>query len=276
MARFFIDRPVFAWVLAIFIVLAGVLAIPQLAVERYPAVAPTSVSIYASYPGASPQTLDDSVVGLIERELSSVKHLLYFQSSVDTSGEASITATFAPGTNAEMAQVDVQNRIKAIEPRLPASVRQSGLFVEAADSGFLMLVGLRSPDGSVDEAQLGDFMARNIIEELRRIDGVGRVQLFGAEQAMRIWLDPSELAGYELTVGDVVTAIEQQNQNIAPGRIGDSPSVAGQRITVPLVADGQLTTPAQFAAIVLRAGADGSRVLLGDVARVEVGAQSYA
>ena len=145
MARFFIDRPVFAWVLAIFIILAGVLAIPRLAVERYPAVAPPSVSIYASYPGASPQTLNDAVVGLIERELSSVKHLLYFESSVDASGEASITATFKPGTNPELAQVDVQNRIKAIEPRLPRSVRQNGLFVEAADSGFLMLVGLRSP-----------------------------------------------------------------------------------------------------------------------------------
>lgn len=207
MARFFIDRPVFAWVLAIFIILAGVLAIPRLAVERYPAVAPPSVSIYASYPGASPQTLNDAVVGLIERELSSVKHLLYFESSVDTSGEASITATFKPGTNPELAQVDVQNRIKAIEPRLPRSVRQNGLFVEAADSGFLMLVGLRSPDASVSEAALGDFMARNIIEELRRIDGVGRVQLFGAEQAMRVWLDPTRLTGYGLTMGDVAAAI---------------------------------------------------------------------
>jgi multidrug efflux pump len=276
MARFFIDRPVFAWVLAIFIVLAGVLAIPRLAVERYPAVAPPSVSIYASYPGASPQTLNDAVVGLIERELSSVKHLLYFESSVDTSGEASITATFVPGTDPEMAQVDVQNRIKAIEPRLPRSVRQNGLYVEAADSGFLMLVGLRSPDGSIDEAGLSDFMARNIIEELRRIDGVGRVQLFGAEQAMRIWLDPSQLNGYGLTVTDVANAIEQQNLEIAPGRIGDSPSVPGQRMTVPLNADGQLSTPEQFSNIVLRAGADGSRVLLGDVARVELGAQSYA
>jgi multidrug efflux pump len=269
MARFFIDRPVFAWVLAIFIILAGVLAIPRLAVERYPAVAPPSVSIYASYPGASPQTLNDAVVGLIERELSSVKHLLYFESSVDTSGEASITATFKPGTNPELAQVDVQNRIKAIEPRLPRSVRQNGLFVEAADSGFLMLVGLRSPDASVSEAALGDFMARNIIEELRRIDGVGRVQLFGAEQAMRVWLDPTRLTGYGLTMGDVAAAIEQQNLEISPGRIGDSPGVPGQRITVPLSADGQLSTPEQFAAIVLRAGADGSRVLLGDVARVE-------
>ncbi|WMJ69030.1 multidrug efflux RND transporter permease subunit [Stenotrophomonas sp. 24(2023)] len=276
MARFFIDRPVFAWVLAIFIVLAGVLAIPRLAVERYPAVAPPSVSIYASYPGASPQTLNDAVVGLIERELSSVKHLLYFESSVDTSGEASITATFVPGTDPELAQVDVQNRIKAIEPRLPRTVRQNGLFVEAADSGFLMLVGLNSPDGSVSEAALGDFMARNIIEELRRVDGVGRVQLFGAEQAMRVWLDPARLTGYGLTVTDVASAIEQQNLEIAPGRIGDSPAVAGQRITVPLNAQGQLSTPEAFAAIVLRAGRDGSRVLLGDVARVELGAQSYA
>ncbi|KRG66052.1 acriflavine resistance protein B [Stenotrophomonas humi] len=276
MARFFIDRPVFAWVLAIFIVLAGVLAIPRLAVERYPAVAPPSVSIYASYPGASPQTLNDSVVGLIERELSSVKHLLYFESSVDTSGEASITATFVPGTDPEMAQVDVQNRIKAIEPRLPRSVRQNGLFVEAADSGFLLLVGLKSPDGSVDEAGLSDFMARNIIEELRRIDGVGRVQLFGAEQAMRVWLDPAQLNGYGLTVSDIASAIEQQNLEIAPGRIGDSPGVPGQRMTVPLSADGQLSTPEQFRNIVLRAGVDGSRVLLGDVARVELGAQSYA
>jgi multidrug efflux pump len=170
--------------------------------------------------------------------------------------------------------VDVQNRIKAIEPRLPRSVRQNGLFVEAADSGFLMLVGLRSPDASVSEAALGDFMARNIIEELRRIDGVGRVQLFGAEQAMRVWLDPTRLTGYGLTMGDVAAAIEQQNLEISPGRIGDSPGVPGQRITVPLSADGQLSTPEQFAAIVLRAGADGSRVVLGDVARVELGAQS--
>jgi multidrug efflux pump len=155
-------------------------------------------------------------------------------------------------------------------------VRQNGLFVEAADSGFLMLVGLRSPDGSVSEAALGDFMARNIIEELRRIDGVGRVQLFGAEQAMRIWLDPTRLTGYGLTMGDVASAIEQQNLEISPGRIGDSPGAPGQRITVPLSAEGQLSTPEQFAAIVLRAGADGSRVLLGDIARVELGAQSYA
>ncbi|MGA6181778.1 multidrug efflux RND transporter permease subunit [Stenotrophomonas sp. NPDC077421] len=276
MPQFFIDRPVFAWVLAIFVVLAGVLAIPRLAIERYPAVAPPSVSIYASYPGATPQTMNDAVVGLIERELSGVKHLLYFSSSTDTSGEATISATFRPGTDPELAQVDVQNRIKAIEPRLPQVVRQNGLTVEAADSGFLMLVGLKSVDGRLDEVDLSDYMARNIVDELRRIDGVGRVQLFGAERAMRIWVDPSQLTAYSLTLDDLAQAIAAQNVQIAPGRVGDSPALPGQRVTIPLTAEGQLTTPAAFAAIVLRARADGGTVVLGDVARVELGAQSYA
>lgn len=276
MPQFFIDRPVFAWVLAVFIVLAGALAIPRLAIERYPAVAPPSISIYASYPGATPQTMNDAVVGLIERELSGVKHLLYFSSSTDTSGESSITATFRPGTDPELAQVDVQNRIKAIEPRLPQVVRQNGLTVEAADSGFLMLVGLKASDGRLDDVALSDYMARNIVEELRRIDGVGRVQLFGAERAMRIWVDPAQLVAYRLTLSDLTDAINEQNVQIAPGRVGDSPTVSGQRVTIPLTAEGQLTTPDAFAAIVLRADPDGSQVVLGDVARVELGAQSYA
>ncbi|MCF7749779.1 multidrug efflux RND transporter permease subunit [Bacillus subtilis subsp. subtilis] len=276
MPQFFIDRPVFAWVLAIFVVLAGVLAIPRLAIERYPSVAPPSVSIYASYPGATAQTMNDAVVGLIERELSGVKHLLYFSSSTDTSGEASITATFRPGTDPELAQVDVQNRIKAIEPRLPQVVRQNGLTVEAAGSGFLMLVGLKSTDGRLDEVALGDYMARSIVEELRRIDGVGRVQLFGAERAMRIWVDPAQLVSYGLTLADLSAAITAQNAQIAPGRVGDSPALPGQRVTIPLTAEGQLSTPEAFAAIVLRANPDGSRVVIGDVARVELGAQSYA
>ena len=276
MPQFFIDRPVFAWVLAIFVVLAGALAIPRLAIERYPSVAPPSVSIYASYPGATAQTMNDAVVGLIERELSGVKHLLYFSSSTDTSGEASITATFRPGTDPELAQVDVQNRIKAIEPRLPQVVRQNGLTVEAAGSGFLMLVGLKSTDSRLDEVALGDYMARNIVEELRRIDGVGRVQLFGAERAMRIWVDPAQLVSYGLTLADLSAAITAQNAQIAPGRVGDSPALPGQRVTIPLTAEGQLGTPEAFAAIVLRANPDGSRVVIGDVARVELGAQSYA
>lgn len=276
MPQFFIKRPVFAWVIALFIVLAGVIATPQLPIARYPSVAPPSVSLYASYPGATPQTLNDSVVTLVERELSGVKNLLYFESSVDTSGSAQITATFKPGTDPELAQVDVQNRIKSVEPRLPQAVRQNGLQVESAASGFLMMVGMTSPRGQFDEVALNDYLARNVVQELRRIEGVGRVQLFGAEQAMRVWVDPDKLTAYGLTMQDLAQAIEQQNAQIAPGRIGDEPALPGQRLTVPLTVQGQLATPAQFATIVLRAGADASQVLLGDVARVELGAQSYA
>ncbi|MDX7797389.1 multidrug efflux RND transporter permease subunit [Aeromonas caviae] len=276
MPQFFIHRPVFAWVIALFIVLAGVIAIPKLPISRYPSVAPVSVTLYATYPGATPQTLNDAVVSLIERELSGVKNLLYFESSVDASGSAQITATFKPGTDPELAQMDVQNRIKAVEPRLPQAVRQTGLQVESASSGFLMMVGMTSPDGRFDEVALNDYMARNIVQELRRIDGVGRVQLFGAEQAMRIWVDPGKLAAYGLTISEVAQAIEQQNVQIAPGRLGDEPALPGQRLTVPLTVQGQLTTPEAFAAIVLRAGSDGAKLVLGDVARVELGAQSYA
>ncbi|XXF09587.1 multidrug efflux RND transporter permease subunit [Pseudomonas sp. D2-3] len=275
MPQFFINRPVFAWVIALFIVLSGVIAIPQLPIARYPSVAPPSVTLYASYPGATPKTLNDSVVSLVERELSGVKNLLYFESSVDTSGTAQITATFKPGTDPELAQVDVQNRIKAVEPRLPQVVRQSGLQVESAASGFLLMIGMTSPDGQFDEVLLGDYLARNIVPELRRIEGVGRVQLFGAEQALRIWVDPNKLTAFGLTMGDLAQAIEGQNAQIAPGRVGDEPALPGQRLTVPLTVEGQLETPEQFAAVVLRATADGSRVTIGDVARVELGAQSY-
>ncbi|HEY9097127.1 MAG TPA: multidrug efflux RND transporter permease subunit, partial [Hydrogenophaga sp.] len=275
MPQFFIRRPVFAWVIALFISLLGLIALPQLPIARFPSVAPPSVSIYASYPGATPQTLNDSVLSVIERELSSVKNLLYYESSSDTSGSAEITAIFKPGTNPEMAQVDVQNRLKAVEARLPQAVRQNGLGVESASSNFLMMVGLKSTDGRYDGTALSNYMARNVVEELRRIEGVGRVQLFGAEQALRVWVDPAKLNAFKLSMGDISTAIAQQNVQIAPGRVGDAPTTPGQRVTVPLTVQGQLETPEQFATIVLRANADGSRVVLGDVARVELGAQSY-
>ena len=276
MPQFFIKRPVFAWVVALFIILFGLIALPKLPIARYPSVAPPQVTITATYPGATPQAMNDSVLSLIERELSSLKNLLYFESSSDTSGSATITVSFKPGTNPELAQVDVQNRLKTIEARLPQSVRQNGLIVEAASSGFLMVVDLKSDNGRFDGTALSDYMARNIIEELRRIDGVGRVQLFGAEQAMRIWVDPAKLTAYGLSMADLNTAVAQQNVQIAPGRLGDEPARAGQRVTVPLNAQGQLETPQEFAAIVLRANPDGSKVVLGDVARVELGAQSYA
>ncbi|WP_313619297.1 multidrug efflux RND transporter permease subunit [Pantoea septica] len=276
MPQFFIERPVFAWVIALFIVLAGLIAIPQLPVAQYPSVAPPSVSITVTYPGATPETMNESVISLIEREISSVDDMLYFESSSDTSGTASITVTFKPGTDIRLAQVDVQNKIKVVEPRLPQTVRQNGLNVEAANSGFLMIVGLRSPTGQFSEQDLSDYFARNVSEELRRVPGVGKVQLFGAEKAMRIWLDPIKLFNYKLSVSDVTTALSQQNAQVSPGRIGDEPAQPGQSVTYPLTVRGQLSSVEDFRNITLKALNNGSRVRLADVARVEQGLQSYA
>lgn len=276
MPQFFIQRPVFAWVIALFIVLFGVIAIPNLPIAQYPSVAPPTVNISATYPGASPQTMNDGVISLIERELSGVKNILYFESSADTSGSASIIATFKPGTDPALAQVDVQNKLKAIESRLPQVVRQNGLTVESASSGFLMIIGLKSEDGRFDETALSDYMTRNIAEELRRIEGVGSIQLFSAEQAMRIWVDPAKLISFGLTMNDLSSAISEQNVQIAPGSVGASPTLPGQRVTVPLTVQGQLISPEQFACIVLRANANGSKVVLGDVARVALGTETYS
>ncbi|MBC3807465.1 multidrug efflux RND transporter permease subunit [Undibacterium seohonense] len=275
MVKFFIHRPVFAWVIALFVILIGVISVSKLPVARYPSVAPPSVTIMATYPGASPQAMNDGVLNLIERELSGVKNLLYFESSADTSGSASITITFKPGTDPEMAQVDVQNKLKSVEARLPQVVRQNGLIVESASSGFLMIIGLKAESGQFSEVELSDYMARNMVDELRRIDGVGRVQLFGAEKAMRIWVDPVKLIGYGLTMADLSSAISQQNAQILPGSLGGSPTIPGQRVTIPMTVQGQLTNSEEFAAIILKANTHGSKVLLGDVARVELGAQSY-
>ena len=275
MSQFFIRRPVFAWVIALFIILLGLIAIPELPVARYPSVAPPTVTITATYPGATPQTMTDSVLSLIERELSGVRNLLYFESASDTSGQAKITATFKPGTDSAMAQVEVQNKLKSVEPRLPPVVRQNGVIVESASTGFLLFVGLKSDSGRYDENALADYMARNVVEDLRRVEGVGKVQLFGSEQAMRIWVDPQKLITYGLSMNDLTTAVSQQNVQIAPGSLGAAPALPGQRVTVPLTAQGQLTSPEQFAKIVLRANANGSKVVLGDVARVELGPQSF-
>lgn len=275
MSQFFIRRPIFALVVAIFIILFGALSIPKLPIARFPSVAPPQVSIYATYPGATPQTLNDSVVTLIEREMSGVKNLLYYSSSSDSSGTASITATFKPGTDVEMAQVDVQNKIKSIEARLPQTVRQQGLIVEAASSGFLMMVGINSPNDQYSEVDLSDYMARYVVEELKRVEGVGKVQSFGAEKAMRIWVDPNKLVAYGLSIKDINTAIQNQNIPIAPGRIGDLPSSKEQMISVPLTAQGQLETVEQFQNLALRSSQDGAVVKLSDVAKVELGAQSY-
>ncbi|SDF52189.1 multidrug efflux RND transporter permease subunit [Rhodobacter capsulatus] len=276
MSRFFIDHPIFATVIAIFIALAGLVAIPQLPVARFPDIAPPAISIFATYAGADAQTVNDSVVRPIERELASVKNVLSVDASVDATGGAMLSVTFKPGTDPELAQVDVQNRLKNAEALLPEEVRRAGIGVEAAEAGFLMVLTLKSRSGAMDELSLGDYLSRTLSEELKRLPGVGRVQPFGSERALRIWVDPAKLAAYGLGLSDVTEAIARENIRATPGRVGDAPTVPGTRVSTPLILQGQLTTPEAFAAIPLRANADGSRLVLGDVARVEIGAQTLS
>lgn len=274
MPQFFIDRPVFAWVIAILIVIAGVISIPQLPVSRFPVIAPPSVSIYATYTGATPQVINDSVTSVIEREISGAKDVLYFDSSADSSGSTTITVTFKPGTNPELAQVDIQNRLKAVEARLPEPVRRAGLTVESASAGFLMIVSLKSKDGTIDALSLDDYLVRTIAPELKRVAGVGRVQSFGSEAAMRIWIDPVRLLAHSISMAEVTQAIQTQNIQVAPGRLGDAPTVPGQKVSVPLNVRGQLQSPEEFAQVIVRSNPDGSRLTLGDLATIEIGPQS--
>ncbi|WP_342640385.1 efflux RND transporter permease subunit [Rhodoligotrophos ferricapiens] len=275
MPSFFIDRPVFAWVVALFIVIAGIIAIPLMPVAQYPSVAPPQISISTTYPGASPQNIYQSVTRLIEEELNGANGLLYFESTSDTSGRVEITATFQPGTDPMLAQVDVQNRIATVEPRLPQEVAQQGIRVEQAGSGFLMVVALTSTDGSIDAIGLGDYVSRNVLSEIRRVPGVGRAQLFATERSMRIWIDPEKMVGLALTPSDITNAIRAQNAQVAAGQIGALPNPITQQISATVQVKGQLTSPEEFGAIVLRANPDGSMVRLRDVAKIEVGGQDY-
>jgi multidrug efflux pump len=275
MPAFFIERPIFAWVVAIFIMLAGALALPMLPVSQYPQVAPPQIAINTSYSGASPEEIYQSVTRVIEEELNGAEGLLYFESTSDAVGRVTITATFAPGTDPTAAAVDIQNRVARVEPRLPNSVSQQGIRVEQAGAGFLLLISLTSTDGSLDQIGLGDYLTRNVLSEIRRLPGVGRAQLFASERAMRIWLDPDRMLGLNLTTGDVTAAIEAQNAQVAAGRVGALPASPTQQISASVLVKGQLTTAEEFGAIVLRANPDGSSVRLRDVARVEIGGQSY-
>ena len=275
MPSFFIDRPVFAWVVAIFIALAGVIALPMLPISQYPNVAPPQITVSTVYPGASPETIYQSVTRLIEEELNGTSGLLYFESTSDTSGRVEINITFQPGTDSQQAAVDVQNRIRRVESRLPQSVIQQGVQVEEAGSGFLMVVAITSTDGAVDAIGLGDYASRNVLSEIRRIDGVGRAQLFSTERSMRIWIDPDRMVGLNLTTADITNAISAQNAQVAAGRIGAQPNPINQQISATVLVKGQLTSPDEFGSIVLRANPDGSTVRLRDVARVEVGGQDY-
>ena len=276
MANFFIDRPIFAWVIALFILVLGGVAVTQLPVAQYPSVAPPSIIVSAAYPGASATTLEDSVLGVIEREMNGSPGLIYMESVAQADGTGSITLSFEPGTSPDLAQVDVQNRLSRAAPRLPQVVTQQGVRVDKARTNFLLFTILSSADGSMDPVALGDYAARNVLPELQRVPGVGQAQLFGTERAMRVWIDPAKLVGYRLSSNEVMAAIAAQNAQVASGTIGDLPNVSGQSIFATVVVKGQLTSPEQFGAVVLRANADGSTVRLKDVARVELGAQSYS
>ncbi|MCG2582912.1 efflux RND transporter permease subunit [Massilia sp. TS11] len=276
MAKFFIDRPVFAWVIALFILLGGAIAVTLLPVAQYPTIAPPSIVVTAAYPGATAQVVDDAVTSIIEQEMNGAEGLLYVESQSDAAGNVSITVTFQPGTNPELAAVDVQNRIKRVEARLPQAVMQQGVQVNKARSNILMFVGLTSKDGRLDPIALGDYLSRNVVNELKRIPGVGQAELFGTERAMRVWVDPAKLVGYKLSMADVNNAIRAQNLNIASGTLGDLPAPGTQQTTAPVVVTGQLSTPEEFARIVLRANPNGAAVRLGDVARIDLGGQRYA
>ena len=275
MARFFIDRPVFAWVIAIIIMLAGALSITSLPISRYPTIAPPSVNISAVYPGASAQTVEDSVTQIIEQNMKGLDGLLYMSASSDSSGGVGITLTFDSGTDPDIAQVQVQNKLQLATPLLPQIVQQQGVSVTKANSGFLLVAGFVSEDNSMDRNDIADYISTNVVDPLSRVPGVGNVQVFGSRYALRIWLDPDKLNAYRLTPGDVANAIRAQNAQVSVGQLGATPAVEGQQLNATITAQGRLTNADQFRDIVLRSGVDGSVLRLGDVARVELGSGDY-
>ena len=276
MSKFFIHRPIFAWVIAIFVVIAGIVSITQLPVSQYPSVAPPTIRVQATYPGASAQTIDETVISLIEREMNGAEGLMYMESTSPAVGVAQLTLTFQPGTDPDIAQVEVQNRLARAEPRLPDLVKRTGVRVDKASANFLMVVSFNST-GSASRDDVADYVNRNILPELQRVPGVGGVQLFASGRAMRIWIDPAKLEGYGLTPADVNAAITSQSMQISGGTLGDTPSVPGQTINATItVPSGQLDTPEAFGNVVLRARADGAAVRIRDVARVELGVETYA
>ena len=276
MARFFIDRPIFAWVIAIIIMLAGGLSITQLPVSMYPTIAPPSVSISAFYPGATAEAVENAVTQVIEQNMKGLDGLIYMTATSQSSGSAQVQLTFDTGTDPDIAQVQVQNKLQLAMPLLPQEVQRQGVSVNKSRSGFLMVLGFISENGSMDRDDIADYVNTNLRDPLSRVSGVGEVQLFGTQYAMRIWLDPNKLDIYRLSVADIIAAIRAQNAQVTVGQIGGTPSVPGQQLNATVSAQSRLETPEQFRAIVVRSNPDGSALRLGEVARVELGAESYA
>ena len=276
MARFFIDRPIFAWVISMIIMGIGTLSVLTLPVSQYPQIAPPTVQISATYPGASAQTVANTVTQLIEQQMTGLDGMRYMSSNSTSAGTAQITLTFETGTDPDIAQVQVQNKLARATPLLPEPVQRQGVSVQKSSAGFLMVIALISDNAGYEQVDLADYMVSNLVDELSRIEGVGSVQVFGAPYAMRIWLDPSKLAAFELAPSDVVAAVSEENAQISAGAFGERPAVAGQQLNATITAQSLLQTPEDFRQIVLRAETDGGLVLLGDVADVEIGAESYS
>src|SRR6202050_4281885 len=275
MANFFINRPVFAWVIAIILMLAGALSITNLPVAQYPSIAPPAVSITVTDPGASAETVQSTVVQVIEQQLNGIDNLIYFSSESDKDGSMTITLNFKQGTNPDIAQVQVQNKLQLATPLLPPEVQQQGIRVAKSTKNFLLAVGFVSNDGSMGSGEIADFIASNVQDPLSRTAGVGDYQLFGAQYSMRIWLDPAKLNNFYLTPVDVAAAISAQNIQIASGELGGLPQVAGQQLNATIIGSSRLNTPAQFGAILLKVNPDASQVRLRDVARIELGSENY-
>jgi hydrophobe/amphiphile efflux-1 (HAE1) family protein len=276
MSRFFIDRPIFAWMVALGVMLAGVISILSLPVAQYPTIAPPAVTITATYPGASAATLESSVTQVIEQQLKGIDHLLYFSSTSAANGVSTITATFQPGTNPDTAQVQVQNKLNQATPELPTEVQQQGLVVAKAQSDFILIVALYDTDGRHDTTDLGDYVNSKLVDPISRLNGVGDTTVLGAQYAMRIWLDPYKLNNYKLMPSDVSAAVLAQNVQVPAGELGAQPAVAGQALDATVNAQSRLKTADQFRAIVLKTETNGSIVRLGDVARVEIGGDTYS
>lgn len=275
MANFFINRPIFAWVIAIVIMLAGLLSIKQLPIEQYPRIAPPAVTISASYPGASAQTAEDAVTQVIEQAMNGLDNLMYMSAQSDSSGNISLTLTFETGTDADIAQVQVQNKLQQAIPLLPQEVQQQGVRVAKSNGSFLMVVAFISSDGSMQRDDIADFVVTNIRDPLSRTAGVGNVTVFGSQYAMRIWLDAEKLNQFAMTPADVTAAIRVQNNQVTAGQLGGAPALPGQQFNAPILAQTRLTNADEFAQILLRVNSDGSTVRLADVARVELGGENY-
>ena len=275
LSRFFLDRPVFAWVIAIVLMVAGVLAIYSLPVSQYPPIAPPSISIVAAYPGASAETVENTVTQIIEQKMTGFDKLLYMSATSDSSGTARLELTFAPGTDPDMAWAQVQNKLQLAEASLPDVVQRQGVKVSKSTRNYLLIVGLISEDGSMDGIDLRDYAQSTLEKVVARIPGVGEVEVFGSQYSMRIWMNPEKLVGYEITVDDVVAALNAYNVEISAGQFGGLPQVKGQRLNASIVVQNLLKTPEEFGAIPVRTNPDGSIVRIRDVARVEMGSESY-